>query len=61
MTTYISLLIGLTVWIVLWAIGVKAFDALMLLILIVLVGATIQSLGRYLPGNREDRPGRTGL
>ncbi len=40
---------ALTLWLVLWAVGTKAFDAFMLAILIIIVGATIQSLKRYLP------------
>jgi hypothetical protein len=43
---------GLVVWIVLWSLNVKAFDAFMLTTVIVLVGATLRMVGRYLPGNR---------
>ena len=48
---YISTL-GLVIWLVLWAIGAKAFDAFMLATLIILVGATIEVLKRYLPNRR---------
>ena len=61
MTTYLAFLFALVVWIVLWAIGAKGFDAAMLALLIVLVGATLQNLTRFLPGNRENRPGRSGI
>ena len=44
---------GLILWLVLWAIGAKAFDAFMLTVLIALVGATIRMLAPYLPGNRR--------
>jgi hypothetical protein len=37
-------------WIVLWAVDVKGFDAMMLTVLIVLVAATLKSLLKYLPG-----------
>ncbi len=35
-----SFTVGLVVWIVLWALGVKSFDAFMITILLVLVAAT---------------------
>jgi len=44
---------GLILWLVLWAIGVKAFDAFMLTILIALVAATGRMLAPFLPGNRR--------
>ena len=43
---------GLVVWIVLWSLGAKAFDAAMLLVTIVLIGATLEILKRYLPNRR---------
>jgi hypothetical protein len=44
---------GLVVWIVLWALGVKSFDAFMITVLVVLVGATARILLPYLPGRRD--------
>jgi hypothetical protein len=44
---------GLVVWIVLWALGSKGFDAFMLATAIILVGATLQILSAYLPGRRS--------
>jgi hypothetical protein len=44
---------GLILWIVLWAIGAKAFDAFMITVLIALVAATLRMLRPYLPGNRR--------
>jgi hypothetical protein len=44
---------GLVVWIVLWAIGAKAFDAWMVGVAIVLIAATTRIVAKYLPG-RED-------
>lgn len=44
---------GLVVWIVLWAIGAKSFDAWMVGVAIVLVAATGRIVLRYLP-SRED-------
>ncbi len=43
---------ALVVWIVLWALGAKAFDAFMLATVIILVGATLEILKRYLPNRR---------
>ena len=40
---------ALVIWIVLWALGAKGFDAAMLAVLIIVIGATIQVLGRYRP------------
>jgi hypothetical protein len=44
---------GLVVWIVMWALGVKAFDAFMITVLVVLVCATARILLPYLPGKRD--------
>ena len=43
---------GLVVWIVLWSLGSKGFDAFLLALAIILVGATLRLLARYLPGRR---------
>jgi hypothetical protein len=43
---------GLIVWVVLWSLGAKGFDAFMLATLIVLVGACVKILAGYLPGRR---------
>ena len=40
---------SLVVWIVLWALAVKPMDAIILALLILTVGATIEILQRYLP------------
>lgn len=44
---------ALSLWIVLWAIGAKAFDAGMLALVIVLTAQIVRMLVRYLPGNRR--------
>lgn len=44
---------GLVVWVVLWALGAKGFDAFMLATLIILIGATLRILSGYLPGRRS--------
>ena len=43
---------GLVVWIVLWALGAKGFDAFMVATLIIVIGATMKILSGYLPGRR---------
>jgi hypothetical protein len=44
---------GLIVWIVLWALGAKGFDAFMIATAIILVGAAMKILSGYLPGRRS--------
>jgi hypothetical protein len=44
---------GFVVWIVLWAINVKSFDAFMITALILVIGATSRILAPFLPGNRD--------
>jgi hypothetical protein len=43
---------ALVVWIVLWSLGAKAIDAGMLALLIIVIGATLHIVKRYLP-NRQ--------
>jgi hypothetical protein len=45
---------GLVVWVVLWALGAKGFDAFMLAAAIMLVGASLKILAGYLPGRRPN-------
>ena len=40
---------ALVVWLILWSIGTKALDASLLAGLIVIIGATIHILKKYLP------------
>lgn len=44
---------GLLVWVALWALGAKGFDAFLLATAIILVGATLRILTGYLPGRRS--------
>lgn len=44
---------GLVIWVVLWALGAKGFDAFMLATAIILVGATLKLVSGYLPGRRS--------
>ena len=44
---------GLVVWLVMWALGVKAIDSFMITVLLVVLGATARIIAPYLPGNRD--------
>jgi len=44
---------GFVVWIVLWSIDVKSFDAFMITSLILVIGATSRIVAPFLPGNRD--------
>ncbi|CAB4859759.1 unannotated protein [freshwater metagenome] len=39
-------------WLVLWSLNVKGFDAFMLVVLIVLISATLKAILPNLPGNQ---------
>lgn len=43
---------SLGIWIVLWAIGTKAFDAFLLSLLLIVVAVGIKMLLPYVPGAR---------
>jgi hypothetical protein len=51
----LTLIAGLVIWIVLWAIGAKGFDAFLITIAMVLVAAGARIFAPYLPGNRPER------
>ena len=59
MSVLLSLIAGLVVWIVLWAIDFKSIDAFLITILIVLIAASVRIVSPILPGKREgeDRGG----
>jgi hypothetical protein len=44
---------GLAIWIVVWALGVKSFDAFMITTVVILLGTTVRLLAPYLPGRRR--------
>ena len=57
MGVLLTLIAGLVVWIVLWAIGVKSFDAFLITIVMLIVAAAAHIIWPTLPGNRDpDRP-----
>ena len=43
---------ALVLWIVLWSLGTKAFDAFMIPLLMIIIGAGLETLKNYLPGKR---------
>jgi hypothetical protein len=49
----VTVTVGLIVWIVLWALGAKGFDAFLIATAIILVGASVKILSGYLPGRRS--------
>jgi hypothetical protein len=49
----LTLITGLVIWIVLWAVGAKGFDSFMITILLVLIAAGAHIAAPFLPGNRD--------
>ena len=54
----LTLITGLVIWVVLWAIGIKSFDAWLIMLLLVLLAGAGRMLLPYLPGSRR-RPERS--
>ncbi|HEX4628805.1 MAG TPA: hypothetical protein VGN08_12955 [Solirubrobacteraceae bacterium] len=48
----LTVMAGLVVWIVLWALDGKGFDSFLLSALIILAGAAVKIVSGYLPGRR---------
>jgi len=40
-------------WVILWAIGVRSLDAMLITLLILVIAGTIKSLGKFLPGTSQ--------
>ena len=58
MTLLLALIAGLVLWLVLWAIDVKAFDGFLLTILIVLIAGAMRVVTPLIGGRRDaDEPG----
>jgi hypothetical protein len=49
----LTLIAGLVLWIVLWAIGVKSFDGFLITLVMLIVASAAHFALRYLPGNRD--------
>jgi len=54
MIIFLASVAGLILWVVLWSLGIKGFDAFMLTMLFALVGVIIHVVLPFLPGNRRD-------
>jgi hypothetical protein len=52
MGVILTLIAGLVVWVVLWAIGAKGFDAFMITVLMLVVAGGAHLLAPHLPGRR---------
>jgi hypothetical protein len=50
----LTLMAGLVIWIVLWALGAKAFDSIMITVVLLVVAAAMRLVTPYLPGNRRE-------
>jgi hypothetical protein len=55
MGVLLTLIAGLVVWIVLWAVGVKGFDSFLITIALMLLAAAGHLVAPLLPGNRPHR------
>jgi hypothetical protein len=44
---------GLSLWIVLWALNVSGFDAILIVVLMVLIAVAVRQLIPFLPGRRD--------
>ena len=54
MGLFLTTCAGLVLWIILWALDVKSFDAFLLTIGLVIIAATMRMIAPYLPGNRPN-------
>jgi hypothetical protein len=54
----LTVIAGGVVWVVLWAIGFKSFDAWLIMVAMVLLAAAARLLAPHLPGGRR-RPERS--
>ena len=48
----LTLIAGLVVWVVLWALGAKSLDAILITLLLLVIAAAVQMLAPHLPGRR---------
>jgi hypothetical protein len=54
MGVLLTLIAGLVVWIVLWAMGARAFDAVLITMVMLVIAAAVRLVVPYMPGNRRD-------
>ena len=53
MQLVVTATVGLGLWIILWALGVKGFDGFMVTVVVILGAIIAQLLLPILPGNRD--------
>ena len=53
MGVLLTLITGLVIWIVLWAIGAKSFDAFMITVLLLVLAGAGYLLSQHVPGSRR--------
>ncbi len=53
MGVLLTVIAGLVVWVVLWALGAKGFDAFMITVVMVVIAAGVHLVTPHLPGNRR--------
>jgi len=44
---------GLSLWIVLWALNISGFDAILIVVLMMLVAVAVRQVLPFLPGRRD--------
>lgn len=54
MGTILAVTAGLCVWLIMWALDIKAIDAFIVTVLIVVVALTVRMILPYVPGNRRE-------
>ncbi len=47
-------------WVLLWGLGSSGLDGMLVTLLILVIGATVRSLGQFLPGASRKRGGDGG-
>jgi hypothetical protein len=55
----LTLIAGLVIWVVLWALGAKAIDAIMITLVMVLIAAGMRLIAPHLPGRRAEEADRS--
>ena len=49
----VATVFGMIVWIVLWAINISGFDAILIVVLMMLVAVAVRQVLPFLPGRRD--------
>jgi hypothetical protein len=50
----LTLIAGLVIWVVLWALGAKALDSFLITVVMIVIAAAVHLITPYLPGNRRE-------